>query len=138
MLVDTLMLSTVLWGYEEREHKMKLRNKKTGELGDLQTSQKHIAVVVGNGTSEVSISMYNSLDELNEEWEDHKEKELLIMYKEIRKIIRLWATINDITELTYNYNENSFEDIFRNTITFNPALGLKDGNTYTIEELCGN
>lgn len=64
-------------------------------------------------------------------------KEPLIKDEKIRKVLRAWAEINDIKEITYNYSENSLEDIFRNTITFNHVLDLKDGKEYTIDELCG-
>ena len=52
---------------------MKLRNKKTGETGELQIVEKHCAVALGNGTSSCGISIYCSLAELNEEWEDYEE-----------------------------------------------------------------
>ena len=120
---------------------MKLRNKKTGELGELQTSLKHIGVVVGNGTPETAISIYNSLAELNEVWEDAEDIYApsipLIKEEEIRKIIRAWADVNDVGELKYSYDENSLDDIYRNTISFNRWLGLEDGHSYTIPELCG-
>lgn len=121
---------------------MKLRNKKTGELGELQTSQKHIAVAAGNGTSEVSITIYDSINELNKEWEDVADINItniepLIKDEEIREIVRAWADVNDAGKLKYNSDENSLDDIYRNTITFNMGLGLKDGEPYTITELCG-
>ncbi|MEE0888162.1 MAG: hypothetical protein U0L97_03030 [Candidatus Saccharimonadaceae bacterium] len=49
---------------------MKLKNKKTGEIGELQITEKHCAVAVGNGTASCGIEIYSSLAELNEEWED--------------------------------------------------------------------
>lgn len=52
---------------------MKLRNKKTGEIGKLEITKKHCAVTVGNGTASCGIEIYNSLAELNEVWEDYKE-----------------------------------------------------------------
>ena len=52
---------------------MKLRNKKTGEIGELQITEKHCAVAVGNGTASCGIVIYNSLAELNAEWEDYVE-----------------------------------------------------------------
>lgn len=52
---------------------MKLRNKKTGEIGELQITEKHCAVSVGNGTASCGIEIYSSLAELNEEWEDYEE-----------------------------------------------------------------
>lgn len=48
---------------------MKLRNKETGEIGNLITICATTRVFV-NGESE---KVYNSLAELNEEWEDYEE-----------------------------------------------------------------
>lgn len=71
-------------------------------------------------------------------WEEHDASaEPLIKDEKIREIIRLWAKVNSVVGLTYNDAENSLTDIFRNEITFNGWLGLKDGETYTIAELCG-
>ena len=50
-----------------------LRNKKTGEIGELQITEKHYAVAVGNGTANCNVKIYCTLDRLNEEWEDYKE-----------------------------------------------------------------
>lgn len=66
-----------------------------------------------------------------------KPAEPLIEDKEIREIIRAWAKVNDALVLKYNHDENSLDDIYRNTIAFNMGLGLKDGGKYTIAELCG-
>lgn len=52
---------------------MKLRNKKTGEIGELQITEKHYAVAVGNGTANCNVKVYCSLDKLNAEWEDYEE-----------------------------------------------------------------
>lgn len=52
---------------------MKLKNKKTGEIGELQITEKHCAVAVGNGTVSCGIEIYSSLAELNAEWEDYEE-----------------------------------------------------------------
>lgn len=120
---------------------MKLRNKKTGEITDLSKNgfiksdnDDHI-IVYQEGT--LKYYAYNSIAELNEEWEDYEPSEPLIDNEEIREIIRAWADVNDAGKLKYNYDENSLDDIYRNTITFNRGLGLKDGHSYTIPELCG-
>lgn len=52
----------------------KLKNKETGEIGELQITEKHYAVVVGNGTANCYVKMYCSLTKLNEEWEDYYEE----------------------------------------------------------------
>lgn len=69
--------------------------------------------------------------------EEYTPKDSQIKNKEIRKIIRLWTKVNGVVGLTYNADENSLTDIFRNEISFNGCLGLKDGKEYTIAELCG-
>lgn len=51
---------------------MKLQNKQTGEIGELQITEKHCAVAVGNGTASCGIKIYSSLAELNEEWGDYE------------------------------------------------------------------
>ena len=120
---------------------MKLRNKKTGEITDLakggllkSDNDNHI-IVYPEGT--LKYYAYNSLAELNEEWEDYKPTEPLIKDEKVRGIIRLWATLNGVTKLKYNIDENSLTDIFRNTISFNHLLDLQDDYTYDINELCG-
>lgn len=67
----------------------------------------------------------------------YKPAEPLIKDEKKREVIRLWTKINGATELKYFEGENCLEDIFRNEIHFNQLLGLKDGETYTTEELCG-
>lgn len=120
---------------------MKLRNKKTGEiLEDVKYIDTSLTTIEIHYLDNDVLRMKTEKDyhSFLRNWEDYDApKEPLIGYEEIREIIRLWAKLNEITELTYNYTENSFEDIFRNTITFNPALGLEDGHSYTIDELCG-
>lgn len=52
---------------------MKLQNRKSGEIGELQITEKHCAVSVGNGTASCGIVIYSSLAELNAEWQDYEE-----------------------------------------------------------------
>ena len=119
---------------------MKLRNKKTGEIDDYEfvTPKEKGTIRITNGKSPVEdIWEFDSLAELFEHFEDYKPRKPLIENKEIREIIRAWANVNDAMVLKYNYDENSLDDIYRNTISFNMGLGLKDGEKYTITELCG-
>ena len=53
---------------------MKLRNKKTGEIGELQVTEKHCVVAVRNGTANCGVEIYSSLARLYEEWEDVPEE----------------------------------------------------------------
>lgn len=120
---------------------MKLRNKRTDEVWDIPKmrhpviQENDISLYAMLGTHGELFS-YRSIAELNEEWEDAP-TEPLIEDKEIREIVRPWAKVNGATELKYYEGENCLEDIFRNEIHFNQALGLEDAKTYTTEELCG-
>lgn len=124
---------------------MKLRNKKTGEICELGHIRQAWREEKDGGMGYMLLKaddnngiIYNSLAEMMEEWEDYIPKEPLIKNKEIREIVRAWADVNDAGKLKYNSDENSLNDIYRNTITFNRGLGLKDGHSYTIPELCGD
>ena len=117
---------------------MRMRNKKTGKI---QTCDM---VVITDEQIDGEIASLNrhtfifrSVEQFNDEYEAYTPTEPLIDYEAIREIIRPWAKINGATELKYNADEHSREDIFRNTITFNHALGLMDGHSYAIDELCG-
>lgn len=111
---------------------MKLRNKKTGEIVDFQPFRFY-----QTDSCKFPSEIYESLSALNEEWEDYTPKGPLIKDKKIRAIIRQWAKVNGTTELKYDLDENSLTDLYRNTISFNRVLDLKDEYTYTITELCG-
>ena len=49
---------------------MKLRNKKTGEIGQLHCDDENEGCLVWAGDK---VSPYHSISELNEEWEDYEE-----------------------------------------------------------------
>lgn len=134
---------------------MKLRNKKTGEIDDFLFESKYdfdvsaisdrIDLYRRVGTSETkNIWHYNSLAELNKEWEDYKPKEPLIKDEKIRKAVRAWAEVNSTDKALYaerpdkslcflmDIRENDYNIQFVGWI---PTL--KDSETYTIIELCG-
>ena len=64
---------------------MKLRNKKTGEIKEWQ---KVGAIDYGELNEVYDSTEYNSLAELNYEWEDYKPVEPLIKDEKIRKALR--------------------------------------------------
>lgn len=130
---------------------MRLRNKKTGEVIDLDIANIKaqfggISVIpepVKLGGDE---HVYHSLAELNADWEDYKPTEPLIKDEKIRKAVRAWAEANDInsehyhnTDIKFNATEHRLQWI-QTSIEFNNIMGfdnLEDGETYTIDELCG-
>lgn len=102
---------------------MRLRNKKTGEILELCCHRD------GDFREQ-----YNSLAELNEEWEDYEPTEPLIKDPKIRKAVRAWAEANDIDRVWHEcatcwLRGNGLEIYF-------DELELEQGN-YAITELCG-
>lgn len=134
---------------------MNLRNKKTGETGyylhthrDHNTGTLKVAVLKdGVPFSEFKphepIYDYDSLSELNADWEDYKPKEPLIKDEKIRKAVRAWAEANDVLEVFIDnigdgtYMELYDEDDGRRRISALRPAGLKTREAYTIDELCG-
>lgn len=114
---------------------MKLRNKKTGKIVPASNME------VGIGADGI---WYDSLAEINEEWEDYKPDEPLIEDEKIRKAVRAWAEANEIEEVAVmchlvwseNMTEMAKTDNVSLRIVFPDDLGIKMG-AYTIAELCG-
>ena len=87
---------------------MRLRNKKTGEVFDALIRENggagsYSLIVCDIKSYEQSKSTldathfvldeYETLTELNEDWEDYAPKEPLIKDKKIRKAVRTWAEV---------------------------------------------
>lgn len=129
---------------------MKLINKKTGEIIDLEvgriTDSGYGSAILLSPVAAINESYtYSSLAELNEEWEDAEDinvlSEPLIKDEKVRKAVRAWAEALNADEVRYNscaeYSEGRFEaEMGMADIDFGRVIGLKDGN-YTIAELCG-
>ena len=117
---------------------MKLRNKKTGGLANILVEQDFFRVYTDAGWAD-----YNSLAELNADWEDYTPKEPLIEDEKIRKAFRAWAeTLGDHGD-TYKYDAERFSfnsHIADSTIEFAKTADIKceDRQLYTLEELCGS
>lgn len=127
---------------------MLLRNKKTGEIKEWQ---KVGAIDYGELNEVYYADEYNSLAELNDEWEDYEPVEPLIKDKnhperaeKARKTLKMWADANGFKKVSYRvdswvstfYNECNPAEC-ATTIEFGWIMeGLKPG-TYGITELCG-
>lgn len=139
---------------------MKLRNKKTGEIFDALIREKggggsYSLIVCDIKAYETSKSTldethfildeYETLAELNEDWEDYKPTEPLIKDEKIRKAVRAWAEVGDINVVTICklYGgwgvRHDWEDgeIYSIDLLFKGDAPLGIGNQYTIAELCG-
>ena len=123
---------------------MKLRNKKTGESGELHyypDKAYHFAVSAKDPTH---TGIYKTLGELLHDWEDfivHVPPEPLIKDPKIRKAVRAWAEANSLEVFQYRDADIGarFQGADFEYIQFNPwkADNLEDFREYTISELCG-
>ena len=131
---------------------MKLRNKKTGETGyclhthrDHNTGTLKVAVLKdGVPFSEFKphepIYDYDSLAELNEDWEDYTPAEPLIKDEKIRKAVRAWAEAQGLIEAYCASNGYEiYGGVDGSAIQFKgePFPFADKNRGYTITELCG-
>lgn len=122
---------------------MKLRNKKTGEIVELQS------ITLFTHPSGNWNGSYKSLKELNERFEDYTTAEPLIKDKKIRKAVRAWAEASGIDQneikISIGQRCTTFIGWIEGTyggfsIDFQNSSKLgqfTDGAKTTIEELCG-
>lgn len=125
---------------------MKLINKSTGEIGKLHCDM-NVSPAKYGVFEDTDIRghywEYESLAELNAEWEDYTPSEPLIKDEKVRKAVRAWAEGNDVLEVFIDrigdgtYIELYDEDDGRRRISALRPAGLKTGEAYTIDELCG-
>ena len=127
---------------------MKLRNKKTGEVWETAVVNSYACgvgyrlLVTKDAYTQVG-KHYDSLAELNEDWEDYKPAEPLIKDSKIRKAVRAWAETIKVKSVfvekpSYERADLILSDNFA-TISF-PVDKPKELNfckRYTITELCG-
>lgn len=120
---------------------MKLRNKKTGDVMELEC----ITIFDRPGRNDIgdAISEFTTIAELNERWEDYTPAEPLIKDEKIRKVVRAWAEAGGLEHFTvvnehfncckimgWKYNRVS-------KIEFLTTIPDATHRTYTIAELCG-
>lgn len=125
---------------------MNLRNKKTGEVVELFERGPIDLYFYPNNKDLIDRKTYQSLSDLNDEWEDYTPKEPLIKDEKIRKAVRTWAEANEIVKAFVVMNKNMNwtiygDDIDRNRFEiefFDRVVSENDEtNNYTIDELCG-
>lgn len=125
---------------------MRLRNKKTGEVVESFKGGSIDLYFYPNeykGGDEIERETYQSLAELNSEWEDYAPKEPLIKDEKIRKAVRAWAEANEISKAQFDRYTSGFSasDDGHNILSVISFDGFVfmfvDGKIYTIDELCG-
>lgn len=123
---------------------MKLRNKKTGDVIECEEViiTKRVEDAFTNPYTK-AYRAFSSIAELNAEWEDYQPTDPLIKDEKIRKAVRAWAEVCDLSYVTYKQASNEFYDpdtrgAFAIRFRLIPVeVYLEDGECYTIAELCG-
>ena len=122
---------------------MRLRNKKTGKsyivhIGTSEIGNIHLAA---DDYIVKQVLVYETLAELNEDWEDYKPAEPLIKDEKTRKAVRAWAEANGFLDEieAHSLTAGTRFSIGHFSIEF---LGyfiydLESNKTYTLAELCG-
>lgn len=107
---------------------MKLRNKKTGDVGICNLRIVH---------SMEAPLLYHSLAEVNRDWEDYETKEPLIKDEKIRKAVRAWAEANNVIKVWHEGSSVGFCD-GAVSIKFHELCWEEiPKGEYNITELCG-
>lgn len=124
---------------------MKLRNKKTGEV---VVEVNKIGLVWNRFGMPADIGQYDSLAELNEEWEDYKSTEPRINDEGARDAVYSWASALGINEVRCKKTVRGVEVVTFEAFKLMSAPRIEfacysidadvtDGKIYTIAELCG-
>lgn len=117
---------------------MKLRNKKTGKIIEYSISLNQWSEDVQKW---YLFGIYDSIDELKEEWEDYTPAEPLIKDERIRRAVRAWVEIGKYERVYYDraYNRLADDHDFVHCIEFaiDPCPEAESGRCYTLTELCG-
>lgn len=121
---------------------MRLRNKKTGEVVEAFEGgpiDLYFYLNGHKGGNEFDRKTYQSLSELNDEWEDYAPKEPLIKDEKVRKAVRAWAEANGIGGCICKEEIHciTFETERGMFISFENADPIPPEGNYTIDELCG-
>ena len=121
---------------------MRLRNKKTGEVFESFKSGPIDLYFYPNEHKvgdDIERETYQSLAELNADWEDYEPKEPLIKDEKIRKAVRAWAEANGIGGCICKEEIHciTFETERGMFISFEDADPIPPEGNYTINELCG-
>ena len=120
---------------------MRLRNKKTGESGEIRYENHELYVDTDNGFT----YWLRTIAELNEDWEDYKPAEPLIKdEKKLDTVKSFFALLGISNEIYYQSINKCFyktdDDGITYGIDFDDDKGIDNictGLPYTITELCG-
>ena len=128
---------------EAERGRMKLRNKKTGNIGDYLCAIQGDDIKLWSATNSYETYHYKCMSEFINEWEDYKPVEPLIEDQKTRKVFREWADLFGAKRFRVDHLcEFGRTVITSNDLEEEPSIELPgyfgiDSETYTIVELCG-
>lgn len=130
----------------------KLRNKKTGEIAknvsSFDTRDFKIGIEYEDSLGYSNRVAYDSIADLNEEWEDYAPAEPLITTDGVRDAVYSWASSLEIREVRCKKRMKGVEvttfEAFRlgsapriEFASWSIDADVTDGAIYTIADLCG-
>ena len=122
---------------------MKLRNKKSGDIGFLLASKYLGRYEIVNDDYK-PLATYDSISKVIEEWEDYKPEEPLIKDEKVRNIVKEWAVCSRVSLVRHYFSDGLSSFIFIDEegndfcLDFNLSIDtLECDKIYTITELCG-
>lgn len=122
---------------------MKLRNKKTGDIGDYLCVIQDDDIKLWNYNNNYENYCYKSLSEFDKDWEDYEAVEPLIEDPKARKVFRGWADLLGAKRFRVEHLCKFGGTIIASTdLPSDPAIEIPGYigeylGTYTREELCG-
>lgn len=131
---------------------MKLRNKKTGEIIDLEQWRFEYykgsgCIAITNDKNQDEEFYYEAFADMKDDWEGYAPKEPLIKDEKIRKAVRAWASLYDGSAIRAHIGDD-YVALFKDEVNgysssveidLSPEVfnELIDTHYCTIAELCG-
>ena len=119
---------------------MKLKNKKTGEIIDLEQWRLEYykgsgCIIITNDKNQNEQFCYMAFADMKDEWEDY---EPLIKDENVRALVRNWLMLNKV-DGAFRHNSNALRDGFGSLLIVRGGHfeDLDSERFYTIDELCG-
>ena len=123
---------------------MKLRNKKTGEILEVKSILLFDSDTLYADEEIVTYGKYKSMQELTSDWEDYEPQEPLIKDEKIRKAVKAWARVNELTVVIVFYIDetetlklDAGDNLIAISFESEEDYTLINGGIHTITELCG-
>ena len=121
---------------------MKLRNKKTGGVGDYLCAIQDDGIKLWSATNSYEAYHYKCISEFTNEWEDYKPKEPLVKGRKQRVVLKAASSLSGATTVTVRRWDTARIVIFDFASKCRVELkdigiNIKNDGLYTITELCG-